>query len=121
MFHSHVHSKRYQPILMPHSQHRFNSVKVSHSFFQNHQTHLSKKHSLDSRPHHNPIKNLSYVDNIEDFSLGNKNWGSKQYFSKALKSPYEENVKVKYFWRGKNGKSKKDEKSRIKKVKRTWS
>lgn len=121
MYHSHIHSKRYHPIIIPQSQQRFNSVKVSHSFFNNHQTHLSKKHSLDSRPRHNPIKNLSFVDNVEDYSFGNKNWVSKQIINRAPKSPFDDNVRIKYFWRGKNGKSKKDEKSKMKKVKRTWS
>ena len=48
---------------------------------------------------------------------------SKQYVSRPPKSPFDDNnVRVKYFWRRKNGKStRKDEKSRVKKVKRNWS
>lgn len=122
MFHSNTNSKRYQLILMPPPHHRFNSLKGSHSFFHHQQQNLTKRHSLDSRPSQNLHKNSSYVENAEEFTLGNKNWGSKQIHTKAPRSPFDDHVKVKYFWRAKNGKShKKDEKSKVKKVKRTWS
>ena len=122
MFHPSSYSKRYHPILMPQSQYRFNSLKASHPHFQSQQNNLTKRHSLDSRPSQNGHKNSSYVENVEDFHLGNKNWGSRHYVSKETKSPQNENIRLRYYWKGKHGKSsKRDEKSKGKKVKRNWS
>ena len=42
--------------------------------------------------------------------------------SKGTKSPLDDNIRLKYYWRGKPGKSsKRDEKSKVKKVNRNWS
>ena len=122
MFHPNSYSKRYHPILMPQSQNRFNSLKTSHTHFQSQQNNLTKRHSLDSRPSQNGQKNASYVENVEDYNLVNKNWVSRHYVNKGTKSPLDDNIRLKYYWRGKHGKSsKRDEKSKVKKVKRNWS
>lgn len=71
------HSKRYHLLLLPQPQHRFNSLKASHLYFQTKPHTLSIRHSLDSRPSQNKDKS-SLLDNVEDVTFGSKNWRSSK-------------------------------------------
>jgi hypothetical protein len=83
MLHAGTYSKRYHLILIPQPHHRFSSLKASH--FNSVQNNVTKRHSFDSKPSHCVQKNVSVVDNIEDYNLATKNWGSKAYNSKGSK------------------------------------
>lgn len=118
MSHSAAYSKRYHLLLLPQPEQRFRSLKASHSHF-NKQNHLTKRHSLDSKPIHQ-MRKQSIIDNMEEMNLMNKacHYGS----NKTSKGKMDDTAKIKYYWNKKQNKcNKQDDKRNGKKVKRTWS
>ena len=94
------HSKRYPLVLLPQPQQRFNSLKASHSYFNTHHFNLTKRHSLDSKGNNNCHK-ISLLDNAEDFPQ-KKQWGSsKGSLPRKHCAPKNEEIKIKYYCRGK--------------------
>lgn len=125
MLYCYTNPKKYQLLLMPQPKSRGNSLRNSQAHLLGHQQHITKRHSLDSRHPSRPShshKHSSLLENAEEMLPVPKNNNSKALAGKKGKQGVEDNVRAKYYWRGKtSGHHKKESRGKGSKSRGVWS